>query len=318
MNEENQGERHELTVKLQSEPRRGPSPDPAYMAAMWQHWLEPQLSRTVQVFPCPGSREELVVTWRGGTGYRHAYRFRGAVVLPTRDTVVPLARALQDCASGQEICPRALLVPELLTFEQAAHVLQLLVQRAAALPHGEIVVGEGAVPPAERGSFLQGIVDKLSKGKPSASMQARVDAFKAEQVATLPPELTVADGPVRSPNPEPRRVEVVRRPLPEPVEVKAGEVLWRDLVPDGPHPVSPRRVGREVVEVHRAVVAYVVEAPEPVTLPAGGASGNEIGLPANQPWVVVSPEASLRALEHLHSYLDTEIRHRKAVQGDRS
>jgi hypothetical protein len=205
-----------LEVRLLVDERRGPSPDPEWMARLWQRWLEPHVSTTLQVMPCPRSREELVATWRDGLGYRQAYRFPGCVVLPTAHTVIPLARALEDLAFGRPANPASLLQPELLTFEQAAAVLTTLVERShqaladtieqeratwqRALWQGDETEKErerreGAVPLEERGAFLQGIVDKLSGGRPPPTMQRLVDGFQRGAQAMLPPELSVADGP---------------------------------------------------------------------------------------------------------------------------
>lgn len=329
-------ETHTLHVKLVDNPRLGPSPDPEWMAGMWWHWLVPQLSVTLQVLPCPFSRTELVATWQSpANGPRHAFRFLGGVVLPTRETVGELAHNLLELAHGHSVRPDSLLRPEPLHFEQVLEVLEELAKRdgerlqeslgkSRAEMDRQIWEGtetpeererrEGAVPPGERGGFLQGIVDKLTrKDKAAPTLPAELTLGEVPEGYVLVPGPLVFNGPDSPVIPTEKGTDIARWFME--AQQRVGGIVIDDPVPS-PNPDPPSTtVQRPVVQMHRAVVAYVVEAPEPVTLLAGGLQRNTMGLPANQPWAVVSPEASLRALEHLQDYLRTEIRRRKAMEG---
>jgi hypothetical protein len=149
--------RVELTIRIQEHPRLGPAPDLQWMAELWQAWLEPQMSRSLIVLPCPHSRTELVATWVSPVGGpRHAFRFLGGVVIPTGETVGELSYNLSQLAHGQPVRAGSLLRPEPLHFEQVALVLEhLRLLERAQDSLGAVVLGsvvDAAQPPASRPS----------------------------------------------------------------------------------------------------------------------------------------------------------------------
>jgi hypothetical protein len=308
-------EAHMLHVRLLGNERLGPTPDPAWMASMWQYWLQAQMSSVV-VLPCPDSRTELVATWVSPAGGpRHAFRFLGGVVLPTPETVGELAHNLRELSRGLPLSPRSLL-PEPLHFEQVVGVLEVLTKRA------------DAQPPEERGSFLQGIVDKLSKGTPSAA---------------LPPELEVV-AQATNPALEQAYTEVgralaeQRRQQAEAQEAMSGAPAWfrqssleapRDTVEDlrkaqarvggfvidDPHPQAAEATGapgERPMVLRRAVAVALVESP--VDLAVCREQGGLRYVPAGTPFVHIDPEATDEGLRLLRVALDME-RERRA-RGD--
>lgn len=200
---------------------------------------------------------------------------------------------------------------------------------------------DGAVPPAERGTFLQGIVDKLSGGKPSASMQARVDAFKAEQetaAPALPPELE-EDLPHDTGL---RRREAERGQLPwwfrkSPLEAPRAtgrELATGGIVIDDPHPFPrdlefirsrtlqeapvrppepPEGGGAAAREdkhalppmvLRRAVAVALIESP--LDLALCRERGGLTYLPAGTPFVHLDPEVSDEGLRLLQVAIEGE------------
>lgn len=319
-----QGPRYTLEVKLVDDPRLGPSPDPVHMAGMWQHWLEPQLSASVQVLPCPHSRTELVATWEGaGGGPRHAFRFLGGVVLPTRETVGDLAHNLCELAWGKPLRPGALLRPEPLHFEQVVAVLETLTRRASvqlqealaqAGAEGERSLWEGtetveererrdaAVPPTERGAFLRGITDKITEPKPRP---------------TLPPELCVADGPAqderkvlkRDPYGRPTLVEVTTPAVLERARQAVGGIVVDDRRPDPDARESQQDTPSLVLR--RGVAVALVESP--VDLALCREQGGLGFLSAGTPFVHIDPEATDEGLRLLRMAVVDEL-HRRAQE----
>lgn len=298
-----QSETHMLHVKLVDHPRLGVSTDLAWMAGMWQRWLEPQLSRTLRVLPCPGSRTELVATWeRAGGGHRHAFRFLGGVVLPTRETVGELARNLREVAHSHLVDSLALLRPEPLHFEQALEVAALLQAQDARDEDGQPC----AVPPAERGSFLQGIVDKLTKGTRSPTMQARVDAFNAQHPAALPPEIEVV-APATNPALEQAYTEVGRAMAEQRRQQAEAQARVGGFVIDDPHPQAAEATGapgERPMVLRRAVAVALLESP--LDMAVCRESGGLNYIPGGTPFVHLDPEASDEGLRLLQVAIEGE------------